>query len=234
VPIVTHLDQIAGSGIYQRYPELKGKGKKAQSAWGPEVFAPCFSQPKTAEILADWFVSLAATPGVEDICVWLSEDHVQCECEGCQAKGQFALEAEACVRAWKLARQKNPKVRLRILSRHRGGLCAPGAGRFCFAAKRESPDNRFYDFNVTAAAEWSWNAQGSCFAAKRKRSEREFALAWATRRRLSDPEKAADWATMRAIGGKVGWDVYGSGIPYPQFFGRTADLIRKRACLIRE
>jgi len=292
VPIVTHLDQIAGSGIYQRYPELKGKGKKAQSSWGPEVFAPCFSQPKMPEILADWFVSLAATPGVEDICVWLSEDHVQCECEGCQAKGQFALEAEACVRAWKLARQRNPKVRLRILltqgsyatndkvldaaaeapevgiTYYDGGrtydssrdpmiypLLAEAArkGRWlgCYPQLTASwrivcpwsgpqfvrfrmgefadkglqclcgyatPDNRFYDFNVTAAAEWSWNAHG--------RTEREFALAWATRRRLGDPEKAAEWATML---GPVGWDVYGSGIPYPQFFGRTADLIRKRA-----
>ena len=35
------------------------------------------------------------------------------------------------------------------------------------------PSNRFYEFNVTAAAEWSWNVGG--------RSEREFSLAWATR-----------------------------------------------------
>ena len=62
-----------------------------------------------------------------------------------------------------------------------------------------TPSNRFYDFNVTAAAEWSWNAHG--------RSERDFALAWATRQGLADPEKAADWAVTL---GPVGWDVYGA------------------------
>ena len=61
-----------------------------------------------------------------------------------------------------------------------------------------TPSNRFYEFNVTAAAEWSWNAHG--------RSERDFALAWATRQGLADPEKAADWAVIL---GPVGWDVYG-------------------------
>jgi len=75
-----------------------------------------------------------------------------------------------------------------------------------FAGKRlqclcgyATPSNRFYDFNVTAAAEWSWNAHG--------RSERDFALAWAIRQGLADPEKAADWAVTL---GPVGWDVYGA------------------------
>ena len=80
-----------------------------------------------------------------------------------------------------------------------------------------TPHNRLYDFNVTAAAEWSWNAHG--------RDEREFAAAWATRRGLKDPEKAADWAVML---GNVGWDVYGSGVPYPSFFGPFADVIRNQ------
>lgn len=73
-----------------------------------------------------------------------------------------------------------------------------------------TPSNRFYEFNVTAAAEWSWNVNG--------RSEREFALAWATREGLADPEKAADWAVML---GPVGWDVYGSGVPFLWTFGKV-------------
>ncbi len=68
-------------------------------------------------------------------------------------------------------------------------------------------DRRFYDFNVTAAAEWSWNAHG--------RDEREFALAYFTQKGVSDPEKRADWAVML---GPVGWDVYGAGIPYHAFY----------------
>ncbi len=79
------------------------------------------------------------------------------------------------------------------------------------------PDNRFFDFNLTAAAEWSWNAHG--------RSEREFAAAWATRRGLADPDKAADWAIML---GAVGWDVYGSNVPGSRFLGSTAAMVRKR------
>ncbi len=66
-----------------------------------------------------------------------------------------------------------------------------------------TPSNRFYEFNVAAAAEWSWNVHG--------RSEREFAAAWATHQGSADPEKAADWAMIL---GPVGWDVYGWRVPY--------------------
>ncbi len=288
VPIITHLDQLSRTGIYQRYPELKGKGPKAQSSWGEEIFAACFSEAKMAEILADWLTSLASVPGVQDVCVWLSESHVQCQCPKCEGKNQYVLEAEACIRAWQLARQKNPLIRLRIL-RTQGShkvndkilavappevgityydgertydssrepmiypllenfarqgrwlgrypqltaswriVCPWSGPQFIkyrmneFVSKRlralcgyATPDNRFYDFNVTAAAEWSWNAQG--------RSEQEFAAAWATWRGLSDPDKAAQWAVLL---GPVGWDVYGSGIPYPHLFGHVADLVQR-------
>ncbi len=66
-----------------------------------------------------------------------------------------------------------------------------------------TPSDRFYEFNVAAAAEWSWNAYG--------RSEREFAAAWAAHQGLADPEKFADWTVTL---GPVGWDVYGGRVPY--------------------
>jgi hypothetical protein len=78
-----------------------------------------------------------------------------------------------------------------------------------------TPSNRFYDFNVTAAAEWSWNARG--------RSERDFAVAWATREGLADPEMAADWAVML---GPVGWDVYGSSVPYRWVYGNITGTLK--------
>jgi len=66
-----------------------------------------------------------------------------------------------------------------------------------------TPSDRFYEFNVAAAAEWSWNAHG--------RSPREFAAAWAVHQGWADPEKFAQWtATL----GPVGWDVYGGRVPY--------------------
>lgn len=290
VPIVTHLDQLHRTGIFERFPELKGKGPKAGQEGDWRTTAPCFSQPKTAELLADWFLSLAEIEGVRDVNVWLSESHVQCGCETCQARGQFALEAAACVRAWEIARRKRPDVRLRILltqgsyatndkvlaaasppevgiTYYDGGrtydssrdemiyplladFAAQGRWLGCYPQLTASwrivcpwsapqfikfrmtefvdkgleclcgyatPDNRYYDFNVTAAAEWSWNARG--------RDEREMAASWATRKGLRDPEKAADWAVML---GPVGWDVYGSGIPYPWFFNRAANAIKAR------
>jgi Glycosyl hydrolase family 20, domain 2 len=290
VPIITHLDQLSGSGIYARYPELKGVGKSAQGTWSEDQVAPCFSQPRMVEILAEWFASLAAQRGVTDICVWLSEEHLQCGCEDCQKKGQYVLETEAAVNAWRLAHGKYPQVKLRILltqgsysandkvlaavppevgiTYYHGGLtydstrnamiyplladyAAQGRWLGCypqldaswrivcpwsgpqfikarmaeFVAKKlqclcgyATPSNRLYDFNVQAAAEWSWNSSG--------RDEREFAAAWATREGLKDPEKAADWAVML---GPVGWDVYGSGVPYPQFFGNAARIVADRA-----
>jgi hypothetical protein len=66
-----------------------------------------------------------------------------------------------------------------------------------------TPSDRFYEFNIAAAAEWSWNAHG--------RSERQFAAAWAVHQGLADPEKFADWAVML---GPVGWDVYGGRTPF--------------------
>ncbi len=78
-----------------------------------------------------------------------------------------------------------------------------------------TPDNHFYEFNILAAAEWSWNAKG--------RDEREFALAYFTQKGVADPEKAADWAVML---GPVGWDVYGARVPYNWFFGRMAETVK--------
>ena len=78
-----------------------------------------------------------------------------------------------------------------------------------------TPDNRFYDFNVNAAAEWAWNAHG--------RDEREFALAYFTQRGVAEPQKAADWAVKL---GPVGWDVYGARVPYSWFFGGAAQAVR--------
>jgi hypothetical protein len=57
-------------------------------------------------------------------------------------------------------------------------------------------------FNVEAAAEWSWNAQG--------RSPREFALSWAVRQGMDDPQRFAEWSETL---GPVAWDVYGSDWP---------------------
>lgn len=78
------------------------------------------------------------------------------------------------------------------------------------------PNSRMHDFNLTAAAEWSWNAEG--------RSERDFSLAYATRRGLRDPDAFADWTQTL---GPVSWDIYGSYVPYPAFFDMAVGEIAK-------
>jgi len=91
-----------------------------------------------------------------------------------------------------------------------------------------TPNNRLWDFNVTASAEWSWNSTG--------RSEREFAAAWATRKgiRLKDPAATPDDAA-NAVGqwadllGPIGWDVYGTRVPFTRHLRRAGDMVTARA-----
>jgi hypothetical protein len=285
VPIIAHLDQQMWS--FDRFPEIEGQGKSSQPV--PTVHAICYSQPKAQQLLSEWMIAIAKIPHVTDVCVWLSEDPVQCECAACTAAGQFVLETRACVNAWRAAAKVNPELKLRILltqgsykvndkvlaeappevniSYYDGGrtydssrepmiypllqdyaksgrwlgvypqitpswriVCPWSGPQFIkyrmteFVDKSLSnlcayatPHNRLYDFNVSAAAEWSWNAHG--------RDEREFAAAWATRRGAKDPEKVADWAVLL---GPVGWDAYGSGTPYPYWFDHAGDMIKNR------
>ena len=289
VPIITHLDHLGRTGLYDIYPECRGKGEKARHA-EYDVVAPCFSEPKLWDVLADWMVDLAGHEGVTDICAWLTELALHCECENCQREGQYTLEARAIVKAWRQAREKHPALGLRILltqgsystndkvlaevpdgvgvTYYDGGrtydssrdpmiyplleeYAASGHWLGCYPQLTASwrivcpwsgpqfvryrmtefvdkglqclvgyltPNRLLYDFNFTAAAEWSWNSGG--------RNERELAAAWATRRGLKDPDAAAEWAVML---GPVGWDVYGSRVPYSAFFGGAAQMVAKRA-----
>ncbi len=117
VPTIGHLDQLGETGIYQHYPELRGKGDGAWS-WGvskiEKTYAPCASNSKLYEVLAGWMRSYAEY-GVRDISCWLGEIDRQCQCPECAKMGQFALEARAFVQAWRLAVKDYPDLRIRIL-----------------------------------------------------------------------------------------------------------------------
>lgn len=292
VPIISHINLLGSRGVYVAYPELRGKGKKAVVvSEGSELYAPCASQPKLREILADWMVGFAQSAQVRDICCWLGELSQSCECEECVRKGQFVAEAEAFLGAWQTAREKVPDLRIRILltqgsynsneqvlavippevgvTYYDGGrtydsskdpmiyplledFAAKGRWLGCYPQLTPSwrivspwtgpqfvkarmtefqskhlqclvgyvvPDDLLYDFNVTAAAEWSWNASG--------RDEREFAIAWALRQGLRSPELVADWAL--AVG-EIGWDFYGARGVERYFFRPTqlAGLLKSR------
>jgi len=272
VPIISHLNGMGRRGVYRAYPGLRGKGKAAAHGEGKSMmYAPCASHPQIHKIMSDWMCGYASYEGVRDICCWLSEPKLKCECEECAKSGQFALEARAFVKAWHIAKVQYPDLRIRILltqgsynsndkvlaevppevgvTYYDGGrtydsspepmiyplleeYAAKGRWLGCypqltpswrivspwscpqfvkfrmteFVDKKLSSlagyvvmDNRTYDFNVTAAAEWSWNAHG--------RDEREFSMAWATCNRLAPAETVADWATTL---GPVAWDLYGA------------------------
>lgn len=77
-----------------------------------------------------------------------------------------------------------------------------------------TPSNRYYDFNVTAAAEWSWSSRG--------RSVREFAEAYALRRRIPQPAKFADWLETA---GDVGWKLAGSRSVEGLIFGAGGQIL---------
>lgn len=62
-----------------------------------------------------------------------------------------------------------------------------------------TPSNRYYEFNVTAAAEWAWNSRG--------RSPREFSEVYAQRAGIPHPQRFGEWADLM---GEVGWDLAGS------------------------
>lgn len=114
-----------------------------------------------------------------------------------------------------------------------------------FAAKKLScvicyavPSNRFHEFNLTAAAEFSWNSQG--------RSVRDFARAYAFRVGMASPERFADWTELA---GPVGWDLAESrlflsliynpamgmkdGVP-PDHRFRTAELVVSQKLLEKD
>jgi len=63
----------------------------------------------------------------------------------------------------------------------------------------DPPTNRYYEFNVTAAAEWGWSSRG--------RSPREFSEVYAQRAGIPHPPRFAEWADLM---GQVGWDLAGS------------------------
>jgi hypothetical protein len=62
-----------------------------------------------------------------------------------------------------------------------------------------TPSNRYYDFNITAAAEWAWSSRG--------RTAGEFAEAYAAQKGIPYPARFAAWAQRL---GEVGWKLAGS------------------------
>lgn len=72
------------------------------------------------------------------------------------------------------------------------------------------------DFSISALAEWAWNVNG--------RSEKEFAITWATRQGYNNPEAVGEWSQLM---GPVEFDVYDSGFPMAYTWGCAVEMIKK-------
>ncbi|MFC1528445.1 glycoside hydrolase family 20 zincin-like fold domain-containing protein [Candidatus Latescibacterota bacterium] len=74
-----------------------------------------------------------------------------------------------------------------------------------------------YEFNINALAEWAWNLNG--------RTEKEFAIAWATREDYDDPKAVGEWSELM---GPVEFDVYDSEFPICYSWGQASQMINER------
>lgn len=111
VPVVLHLEQVAGKGLFRAYPELKARG-------GQEG-AICYSKPGFAGILADWLVQLSSLPGVSEVDVWMAENlHQQggCQCADCRKEDRNLLELRTILAAWQKARERLPELTIFVLT----------------------------------------------------------------------------------------------------------------------
>ena len=116
VPIILHLEQLAGTGLFRFHPEVASTpdpGKPLPTDYEPGV---CFSHPKTAQLLAGWMERLLAIPGIDEVMVWLSEMESGCHCPDCAGKEPFVMETLGITRAFEIARRSKPSARLRILT----------------------------------------------------------------------------------------------------------------------
>jgi len=74
-----------------------------------------------------------------------------------------------------------------------------------------------YEFNISALAEWSWNKNG--------RTEKEFAIAWATRAGYANPEAVSEWSEIM---GPIEFDVYDSEFPVCYSRGKAVQMVNNR------
>ena len=77
--------------------------------------------------------------------------------------------------------------------------------------------DRICSMNIHALAEWSWNMNG--------RTEKEFAVAWATRQGYARPELVGDWVEIM---GPIEFDVYDSDFPVCYSWKKAVALVMDR------
>jgi hypothetical protein len=111
-PVVLHLEQLAGTGLFDAYPELRGRD-------GGKPGVICYSQPAFVGVLADWIADLGSQPNVERVDVWMTENlggKGGCKCDKCRGKNWAVEEVRTIVAAWHEAQKRKPGLQLRVLT----------------------------------------------------------------------------------------------------------------------
>ncbi len=111
-PVVLHLEILEGKGLFDVYPELRGKD-------GGKPGVICYSQPGFVGVLADWIAELGSQPTVERVDVWMTENlrgQGGCRCEKCKGKNWAVEEARTIIAAWREAQKRKPGLKLRVLT----------------------------------------------------------------------------------------------------------------------
>ncbi|MCE5239903.1 hypothetical protein LLH23_15665 [bacterium] len=112
VPIIHHLEQLPGTGMFQAYPQLAAVDAPSTN---PSVRNVCFSRPEIVKVVGGWMADLGQIPGVSEVMVWLSEEGKGCQCEQCKQVDRFESEVRALTAAWNEAKKTCPKLGLRVL-----------------------------------------------------------------------------------------------------------------------
>jgi len=115
VPFISHIEQISQAAGLMDHEDIISTPDPSQPLPSDYVPGLCMSSEATQELIEGWLEDLAATEGVTDIQVWLSEGAAPCYCEKCRGKEPFAMEVSCISRAFERVRLRHPQVRLRIL-----------------------------------------------------------------------------------------------------------------------
>lgn len=112
VPIIHHLEQLEDTGLFKFYPQLRATNVENKNSTLKPI---CFSQPDLVKPLSQWLTELGQIPDVSEVMIWLSEEGKGCGCDACKQVDRFVNELNACVAAWRVAKETCPDLGLRVL-----------------------------------------------------------------------------------------------------------------------
>lgn len=112
VPIIHHLEQLEGTGMFKAFPQLQAVDAKVDNQNCKSI---CFARPEIVTLVSQWMADLGKLPDVREVMVWLSEEGKGCQCDQCKPQNRFVSELNAITAAWHEAQKTTPGLGLRVL-----------------------------------------------------------------------------------------------------------------------